>query len=139
MTESRPDSPLTLLLLDEPSVRRGMRMLIDLNLDIRVLGEAGDVTAAMELAAALHPDMLVADLAALSLEHDDGTANLRQLAGRCAVIVLSLDDSAATRSALIDAGAAAFLPKYEACGRLVATIRSVGARAGGHIAIPEPY
>src|SRR5687768_12219394 len=55
--------PIRVLLVDdEPSVLRGLRMLLGLELDISVVGEAADGPTAVDLANLLSPDVVLMDV-----------------------------------------------------------------------------
>ena len=55
--------PIRLLLVDDqPSVRRGLRMRFALEPDLEVIGEAGDATEAISLAQTLGPDVVLMDV-----------------------------------------------------------------------------
>jgi NarL family two-component system response regulator LiaR len=51
-----------LIVDDHPSVRLGLRALLDQAEDVEIVGEAGDVEGAMGLAAKLGPDLVILDL-----------------------------------------------------------------------------
>jgi len=114
-----------LLVDDELSVRRGLRMQLELEPDVAVVGEAGDGETAVRLAPELHPDVILMDI---RMKGMDGIAATRALCKSCpgaAVVMLSLQDDRATRDLASNAGARAFVGKHEAATQLITTIRSV--------------
>src|SRR6185312_16155595 len=55
--------PIRLLLVDDrTAIRHGLRMQLELEADVRVIGEAGDGTGAIALAEELDPDVVVMDV-----------------------------------------------------------------------------
>ncbi len=117
-----------LLVDDRPAVRRGLRMMLALEPDLAVVGEAGDGQAARDLAAALRPDVVVADV---PLARGDGLDLVADLChGGCgSTVVLSMDDSRADRARALAAGAAAFVTKCAGAGAVVDAIRAAVAGA----------
>jgi DNA-binding NarL/FixJ family response regulator len=115
-----------LLVDDEAPVRRGLRMLFDLEPDITVVGEAADGITAVQMARELTPDVVVMDV---EMAGGDGISATFALAGSAsAVVVLSIHDSEHVRGLAARAGAAAFVGKHEGGVRLLEVIREV-ARA----------
>jgi DNA-binding NarL/FixJ family response regulator len=82
-----------LLADDQQLMREGLRVLLDLNPDIRVVGEAGDGVEAVERALALQPDVVLMDVRMPGL---DGVAATRQLHETCpevkVIILTTFDD-----------------------------------------------
>lgn len=71
------DHSIRVLLIDDHSiVRAGLRMLIEHEADMRVVGEAADSASALALAAAEHPNIILLDL---DLGEDNGADLLPQL------------------------------------------------------------
>ena len=69
--------PIKVLIVDDhPVVRRGLRVLLEVQDGIEVAGEAGDGATALALAAELSPDVVLLDL---KLPGMDGIAVLTQL------------------------------------------------------------
>jgi DNA-binding NarL/FixJ family response regulator len=119
-----------LLVDDQPAVRRGLHMRLILEPDLRIVGEAGDGASALELAAALDPDVVVMDVEMPELDGLAATASLRTVS-RCGVVILTIHDDPETRRRALVAGAHAFIGKHEAVEALPAAIR---AAAGGGLA-----
>jgi len=65
-----------LLADDQQLMREGLRVLLDLTPDIRVVGEAGDGAEAVERAQALRPEVVLMDVRMPGL---DGVAATRRL------------------------------------------------------------
>ncbi len=116
-----------LLVDDRPAVRRGLRMMLALEPDLAVVGEAGDGQAARSLAAALRPDVVVADVALARGDGLDLVADLCRGGGCGSTVVLSMRDGRADRARALAAGAAAFVTKCAGAGAVVEAIRSVVA------------
>lgn len=54
---------ISVLLVDDHAlIRKGFRLILDAEADITVAGEAGDGTAAVSMAAALRPDVVLMDV-----------------------------------------------------------------------------
>ncbi len=125
--------PIEVLLVDdEPNVLRGLRMLLGLEADIRVVGEAADGATAVDLAALLSPDVVLMDV---NLPVVDGITATRELAARvpqAAVVILSLHDDQGTIERALAAGAMAFVAKQQMDGDLLGAIRmAAGTTKGG--------
>jgi DNA-binding NarL/FixJ family response regulator len=105
---ARAAQPITVLLADDQRLlREGLRTLLELHRDLRVVGEAGDGLEAERLVELLRPDVVLMDL---RMPRRDGVAAIRRIAARwpqVRVIVLTTydDDELVFRS--IEAGASA--------------------------------
>ncbi len=118
-----------LLVDDELSIRRGLRMQFALEADLEVIGEASNGEEAMVMARDLEPDVIVMDLRMPGTDGLLATSALCAAAPATKVVMLSLFDDAANRARAAEAGARAFVGKHEPAGRLVETIRRVAASA----------
>lgn len=120
-----------LLVDDEPAVLRGLRMRLELEADIRVVGEAGDGATAVEAARLLSPDVVLMDV---NLPVADGITATRELAAgvpNAAVVILSLHDDQQTIDRSLAAGAVAFVGKQQMDGDLLAAIRLAARKPKG--------
>jgi DNA-binding NarL/FixJ family response regulator len=118
--------PIRILLADDHTVmRNGLRLLLERQANLIVVGEASDGKQAVELAAAENPDVVVMDIA---MPHLNGVEAARQIVNReprTAVVILSMhsDESYVIRS--LKAGARAYLLKDSAESDLISAIHAI--------------
>ncbi len=122
-----------MLVDDHAVVRQGLRAFLQLQPDIVVVGEAAGGGAAMEVALAARPDVVLMDL---MMPEGDGVGAIRALAAltppiRVLVLTSFLDDERVF--AAMQAGAAGYLLKDVEPDQLAAAIRDVyGGRPALH-------
>lgn len=118
--------PVKVLLVDDHAVvREGYRRLLEREPGIEVVGEAGDAAQAHEQALALHPDVVVMDIA---LPGSSGIEAMRRmLADRplLRVLMFSMYDDAIFSSRALQAGALGYLSKASAPEVLLQAIHAV--------------
>lgn len=124
------------MIADDHSVLRvGLRMLLEAEPDIEVVGEAGDGEEALLLAEEHSPDVLLLDL---TMPGKGGLEALAEASVRCPdtrVLVLTMhDDTSYLREALAS-GAAGYVLKRAADIELTAAIRAV--HQGGSYLHPD--
>lgn len=116
---------------DQAMVRAGFRMILELEPDMLVVGEAADGEAAIAMAARRRPDVVVMDIRMPRL---DGVAATRRLRAELdppphVVMVTTFDDEEALYESL-RAGAGGFLLKNAPPEQLVEAVRTVAAGEG---------
>jgi DNA-binding NarL/FixJ family response regulator len=118
---------------DEAMVRRGLRLVLEAEDDLAVIGEAADGLDAIEEARRLQPDVVLMDVRMPRL---DGVEACRRLVAETSskVVVLTTFDLDEHLFEAIRAGASGFLLKASPPEELVSAIR---AAYGGH-ALVEP-
>ena len=118
--------PISVLIVDDhPVVRRGLRVLLEVQDGIEVVGEAGNGATALALAAEHVPDVILLDL---KLPGMDGIAVLGELRSRqsaARVLVLTSATEPASASLAVRSGAAGLRYKDVDPDALVRAIRSV--------------
>ena len=110
---------------DHEVVRRGLASLIDLEEDLEVVGEAGNVNDALSRIPATHPDVAILDV---RLPDGDGIELCRDIRAQSSSIgclmLTSYDDDEALFSAIL-AGASGYLLKQIRSSDLIDGIRRV--------------
>ncbi len=123
-----PASPIRLLLVDDHSmVRKGFALLLGVEPDLEVCGEAEDAAGAVAQYRRLRPDITLMDG---RLPGANGIEALRQIRAEdpnARVIILTTYDLDEMISSALAAGAAGYLLKSVQCDELAAAIRRVHA------------
>jgi DNA-binding NarL/FixJ family response regulator len=106
--------PITVLAVDDQEVfRRTARSLIAATPGFEQVGEAASGPEALELAADLHPDLVLVDVRMPGM---DGIETARRLAGAdpgAMVVLISLEEVPELPSSVASVGAAAYLRKQD--------------------------
>ena len=113
---------------DQPGVRRGLRMRLAVEPDLRVVGEAEDGEAAVALVAALRPDVVLMDVAMPRLDGIAATTAVRSIAPESAVVMLSLYGDRLTQARAQAAGVVAFVEMQVGEPALVTAIRQAAGQ-----------
>ncbi|WP_433825855.1 response regulator [Actinoplanes sp. CA-015351] len=118
-----------LLADDQTLIRAGFRLIIDLADDMQVVGEASDGREAIELASAMHADVVLMDI---RMPVMDGLEATRRIASdealsAVSVVVLTTFEADDNVLAALQAGACGFLSKDVEPEELLRAIRVVAA------------
>jgi DNA-binding NarL/FixJ family response regulator len=118
--------PISVLIVDDhPVVRRGLRVLLEVQDGIEVAGEAGDGATALALAAERAPDVILLDLKLPGMDGIAVLGELRDHGSAARVLVLTSATEPASASLAVRSGAAGVLYKDVDPDALVRAIRSV--------------
>jgi two-component system, NarL family, response regulator NreC len=113
---------------DHETVREGMKMLIDAQPDMTVVGEAGDGLTAIQKAESLTPDIVVMDVTMPGATGFQATEKLNQSCPQVKVLALTRHKDKAYLHELVRAGAYGYVLKQSPANELLRAIRTV---AGG--------
>jgi DNA-binding NarL/FixJ family response regulator len=110
---------------DHGIVRSGLRLLLERQADIEVIGEAADGAEAREMAIRERPDLAILDLKMPKLTGLQATREIKAQAPEIAVLILSMHDDDRYVAEAMKAGASGYVVKTQADTDLVAAIRAV--------------
>ncbi|TWJ24475.1 DNA-binding NarL/FixJ family response regulator [Micromonospora endolithica] len=125
----RPAPIKVLLADDERLVRSGFRLLLDLEDDITVVGEATDGAEAVELTRATRPDVVCMDIRMPRLDGIRAAGQIVETPGmeQVRILILTTYDTDENVFAALQAGASGFLLKDAGPAELLHAIRVIAA------------
>ncbi len=112
---------------DHQTVRVGVKLLVDAQPDMEVVGEAGDGEIAVEEALRLKPDIILMDISMPNLNGLKATTRLRRLDPNTKILILTRHTDDGYLQQLISAGANGYALKQSAPTELINAIRTVAA------------
>lgn len=116
----------SILLADDHAVlRAGLRLLLDAQPDLKVVGETGDGGETVALAAQLQPDLILLDVNMPALNGLEALPLLRKAAPQARVLILTMHDDESYLKQALRAGAAGYALKKAADRELIAAVRAV--------------
>jgi DNA-binding NarL/FixJ family response regulator len=131
-----PDTPVRVLVADdEPLVRSGLRLILDAEPDLEVVGEAGDGAQAVELARALRPDVVCMDVRMPGVDGLRATELVLRLPDPPRVLVVTTFEHDGYVLDALTVGASGFLLKRAGADEMVQAVRTVAV--GQSLLYPE--
>jgi two-component system response regulator NreC len=129
---------------DHPIVRRGLRSLLEGEVELEIVAEAGDLQTAHRELERHRPDLLILDLHMPGGSSLPSIARLLETSPRTRILVLTMHEDLGYARRALDAGAMGYMLKESTGAELVQGIRTVAAgemyvhpRLGGRLAV-EP-
>jgi DNA-binding NarL/FixJ family response regulator len=117
---------ITILLADDhPVVRAGLRLIIEVQPDLKVISEVDNGWDAVQQADKRCPDIVIMDIAMPRLNGVEATKQIRTLCPSTNMIILSMHASAKHIFRALKAGAKGYLLKGSASNEVVEAIRTV--------------
>lgn len=110
---------------DHAVVRSGIKQFLESSAEIKVVGEADDGRAALELVQKLDPDVVVLDIQMPQLTGIDVTRELRKLESRVGILILTAYDDDPYVNAVLQAGANGFVLKTAAPEEITKAVKDV--------------
>ncbi|MGW8225881.1 MAG: response regulator [Anaerolineales bacterium] len=115
---------IRLLLVDDHAVvRTGLRMMLEGEQDIEIVGEAESASEALNQISLLEPDVVLMDIGLPDMSGIDATREIKQLAPDIAVVALTIHEDEEYFFKMLDAGASGYVPKRAAPEELITAIR----------------
>ena len=120
------DTPIRLLLADDHAVvRSGLRLLLEAQPDMAIIGEAENGADAIRRTAELAPDVVLMDIEMPGMNGIEATQRIKAQSPATAVLALTMYEDDQYFFEMLRAGAAGYVPKRAAPDELVSAIRAV--------------
>jgi len=119
---------IRLLLVDDHAVvRSGLRMLLENERDVEIVGEASSASGAMELAISLKPTVILMDIGLPDLSGIDATREIKKRMPDVSVVALTIHEDEEYFFKMLEAGASGYVPKRAAPEELLTAIRAAAS------------
>ena len=112
---------------DHAVVRSGLRLLLDAEEDMEVVGDAGNVRDAVLEVRGAKPDVVLLDVTMPGESGIEGLPKLRREAPEAKVLMLSMEDDPSYVREAFAAGASGYVLKEAVDAEVVAAVREVAA------------
>ncbi len=127
---------IKLLMVDDHEiVRAGLRMLLQAQPDMQIVGEVDTGRDAVAKAKELAPDVVLMDISLPDIDGFEATRQIKRALPNVAILALTMHESDEYFFKMLDAGASGYVPKKAAPTDLVSAIRVV--REGGVFLYPS--
>jgi DNA-binding NarL/FixJ family response regulator len=124
--EPSAGEPVRVVVVDDhPVFRRGLRVLLEAEFGIDVVGEAGDAAEAIALASELTPDVVVMDVRLPDASGVDACRAIKETSPSTRTVMLTVSDDEADLYESIRAGASGYLLKEVSVDEVASAVRAV--------------
>ena len=114
-----------LLLVDDHAVvRSGLRMLLENEQEIEIVGEAASAREAIEAATRLKPNLILMDIGLPDLSGIDATREIKKYLPAVSIVALTIHEDEEYFFKMLEAGATGYVPKRAAPEELLTAIRA---------------
>jgi len=110
---------------DHKIVRDGLRVLIDREKDMEVVGEAHNGFEAVKLTKKLHPDVIIMDISMPEMNGIEATLQIIKKNRKVKILALSMHSDRKIVTSMLKAGASGYILKDCAFAELAMAIRCV--------------
>ena len=116
---------IRLLLVDDHEVvRSGLRMLLENQADLKILGEADTGKQALEMVETLNPDVVIMDITLPDISGIEATRRIKEAHPDVAVVALTIHEDQQYFFEMLQAGASGYVPKRAAPDDLITAIHA---------------
>ena len=114
-----------LLLVDDHAVvRSGLRMLLENERDVEIIGEAGTASEALEAAVRLKPNVILMDIGLPDMSGIEATREIKRRCPEVSIVALTIHEDEEYFFKMLEAGASGYVPKRAAPEELLTAIRA---------------
>ena len=119
-------SEITVILVDDHAmVRSGLRMLLEAQEDMCIVGEAENGRDAVRRVMTYQPDVVLMDVQMPDMNGIEATREIKSIVPETAVLALTIYEDDQYFFEMLKAGASGYIPKRAAPDELVSAIRTV--------------
>lgn len=111
---------------DHTIVRSGVRLLLEAENDLEIVGEAGDGAQALALVESLQPDVVVIDVAMPGMDGIEATRQIKARWPNINVLALTMHRTDEYFFAMLKAGASGYILKGAETSELINAVHTVG-------------
>ena len=116
---------IRLLIVDDHAVvRSGLKMMLENEQDVEIIGEASSASEAMEAARRLKPNVILMDIGLPDLSGIDATRQIKQSTPDVSIVALTIHEDEEYFFKMLEAGASGYVPKRAAPEELLTAIRA---------------
>ena len=116
---------IRLMLVDDHAVvRSGLRMLLEGEPDMEIVGEADNGSEAVSLVQTLKPDVILMDITLPDISGIEATSQIKENWPQTAVVALTIHEDEEYFFRMLEAGASGYVPKRAAPQELITAIRT---------------
>ncbi len=119
---------IRLLVVDDHAVvRSGLKMLLENERDVEIIGEASSASEAIEAAIQQKPDVILMDIGLPDLSGIDATREIKKRVSHVAIVALTIHEDEEYFFKMLEAGATGYVPKRAAPEELLTAIRAAAS------------
>ena len=119
---------IRLMLVDDHAVvRSGLRLLLESETDVEIVGEFGTAGEVLEVVGQVKPQVVLMDIGLPDLSGIDAAGQIKQLSPETAIVALTIHEDEEYFFKMLEAGANGYVPKRAAPEELLTAIRVAAA------------
>jgi len=109
---------------DHAVVRSGLKMLLENERDVEIIGEASSASEAIEATLRLKPNVILMDIGLPDLSGIDATREIKKRVSDVSIVALTIHEDEEYFFKMLEAGASGYVPKRAAPEELITAIRA---------------
>src|SRR5512144_2915608 len=109
---------------DHAVVRSGLKMLLENEHDVEIIGEAASASEAIEATLRLKPNVILMDIGLPDLSGIDATREIKKRVPDVSIVALTIHEDEEYFFKMLEAGATGYVPKRAAPDELLTAIRA---------------